>query len=221
MLYMSSKYLLIISFLIVYLTCQSGCYDGGKTKNAKVTETFDAKTRAAWQKPDVVIDKLGDISDKVIADIGAGTGYFSFRFAMKSKKVIAIDIDKDMLDLMDLFTMNLPTDIQSRIETRLASKFNPKLKEKEVDLIVMINTFSYIDDRLAYLNTIKNGLKEDGQLMILNFKEENISAESPPFKKRISLELMKKDVVSAGYEIVDVDSQSLEYQYVIIASLNK
>ena len=57
--------------------------------------------RAIWQKPGLVIEKLGDISDKVIADIGAGTGYFSFRLAPRAKKVIAIEIDEALIKYID------------------------------------------------------------------------------------------------------------------------
>ncbi len=210
-----SRFSLIILVIISFISC----LNTDKETTNKQTGTYDIMTRAAWQKPSVVISKLGNISDKIIADIGAGTGYFSFRFAMKSKKVIAIDIDKDMLDMMELFSHNLPADIQAKFETRLAKPDNPKLKDKEVDIIVVINTFSYIKNREKYLKTIKNGLNDNGLLMILNFKKENISPDSPAKQQRIPLSVMKSELEQSGYSIKEIDTKSLEHQYIIIASI--
>ena len=206
-------YIKIIGFLFLF----TGLYSCFNSDN-NITETYNSKTRAAWQKPDVVISKLGDITDKTIADIGAGTGYFSFRFVLKCKKLIAIDIDKDMLELMNLFALNLPEEIQDKFETRLAANNNPKLKGNEVDIIVVINTFSYINNRVDYLKTINKGLKDGGQIMILNFKSMNISPDSPPKKERISLETMKNELIESGYTIKEIDKESLEHQYIIIAT---
>ncbi len=59
---------------------------------------FENPARAEWQKPEWVIEQLGDLTGKTVADIGAGTGYFAFRIARKAKKVIAIDIDERFLN---------------------------------------------------------------------------------------------------------------------------
>ncbi|NJO92951.1 MAG: hypothetical protein HC831_31295 [Chloroflexia bacterium] len=57
-----------------------------KTGFDNLVNHFDNPEREKWQKPDLVIDKLGDLSNKTIGDIGAGTGYFSFRLAKKQKR---------------------------------------------------------------------------------------------------------------------------------------
>jgi predicted RNA methylase len=53
-----------------------------------------------WQKPDLVIQQLGDVNGKTVADLGAGTGYFSRRIAYKGARVIAIDIDPQAIQWM-------------------------------------------------------------------------------------------------------------------------
>lgn len=72
-----------------------------------------------WQKPDLVLNTLGNLENKVVADIGAGTGYFSFRLAMRAKKVIAIDIDKDVLDTIGQYTARLPEPLDSGLKRDL------------------------------------------------------------------------------------------------------
>lgn len=60
--------------------------------------------RVIWQKPEMVMELLGDMKDKVVADIGAGTGFFTFRLLQQAKKVIAVDIDKGPLERMRMFS---------------------------------------------------------------------------------------------------------------------
>jgi len=86
------------------------------------------KDRDVWQKPNTIIDLLGDLSEKTVADIGAGTGYFTFRLALKAEKVIAIDIEERFLEIINTFKRNLPAELQDRIETRLATPSDPLLK---------------------------------------------------------------------------------------------
>ena len=62
---------------------------------------YDPPGRVFWQKPQVVIDKLGDLSDLVVADLGAGSGFFSRRLAQQAKKVIALEIDQNMIPVID------------------------------------------------------------------------------------------------------------------------
>ena len=62
---------------------------------------FEDPARAEWQKPEKTIASLGPLDGKTVADIGAGTGYFSFPISKQAAKVIAIDIDKRFLDYID------------------------------------------------------------------------------------------------------------------------
>ncbi|RMF57468.1 MAG: class I SAM-dependent methyltransferase, partial [Calditrichaeota bacterium] len=82
---------------------------------------FEDPGREEWQKPDWVIEQLGDLQDKVVADIGAGTGYFSFRIAKKAQKVIAIDIDERFLNYIEEKNKTL----QLPVETRLVEPDDP------------------------------------------------------------------------------------------------
>lgn len=127
---------------LMFVMLISACKQTGYEFNSKEVEPIDSISsldtnlddthsnvgRAIWQKPGLVIEKLGDISDKVIADIGAGTGYFSFKLALKAKKVIAVEIEQGLLDYIDSTKVMLPENKRSRIETRLATPDDPNLK---------------------------------------------------------------------------------------------
>ena len=175
--------------------------------------------RSSWQQPELVVNKLGDIDGKIIADIGAGTGYFVLRLAYKNAKVLAIDIDPVMVNYIDAFKENLPTEVQNNITTRLAQPDNPMLEDGEVDKAIIINTASYIDELEKYLTILKKGIKPSGSIMILDYKNKIIDIPAPPLDDRISIGKLQTYLAKAGYKNIIVDDTSLEYQYIVTAEV--
>ncbi|MGB4959924.1 MAG: methyltransferase domain-containing protein [Saprospiraceae bacterium] len=173
--------------------------------------------RAIWQKPGLVIDKLGDLSDKVVVDLGAGTGYFSLRLAMLSKKVIAIEIEPGLIKYIDSTKAKLPKDKREILETRLAKQDNPYLKDGEADIILIINTIAYIDNLPSYLKVLKKGLSAHGTLMIIDYKMKKLPIHAPPKTERIYLDKLEDLLAEAGYNEIQTDDTSLDYQYIIQA----
>ena len=152
-----------------------------------ISEDYVNTNRVIWQKPEVVINLLGDISGKTIADIGAGTGFFALRLAPKAEKVIAIDIDSRFVDHIDsVKILELPEQSQDKLETRLALPNDPKLAEAEADVIIIVNTFIYIKDKPAYLQTLRTAIAEGGQLLIIDFKKKRTPL-GPPSSLRMPL----------------------------------
>ena len=91
---------------------------------------FEAADRVIWQKPEMVIKLLGNLESKVVADLGAGSGYFSFRLVDRAKKVIAIDVDPHMISWMDSIAVEKLSDYQrQKFETRLADYDNSRLNQ--------------------------------------------------------------------------------------------
>lgn len=173
--------------------------------------------RTLWQKPNVVIEKLGDIKDKTIVDIGAGTGYFTFRLALKGAKVIATDIDKNMINVIESFRLNLPQEIQGRIETRLVTEDDAMIKENECDIAVIINTAAYIPNKTRYFSRLKKILKQDGKIMIVDYKgsklPQGIANSNPIIESGELVNILQK----SGFTNIEVDNTTLDYQYIIIA----
>jgi len=175
--------------------------------------------RSSWQKPELVLQKLGDVSGKTIVDIGSGTGYFTFRLAHLNAKVIALDIDQKMLDFINGFKENLPKDIQGNISTKLGKADDPQLDNEIADAIIIINTITYIEDLDEYIRTIKPSLKPGGMLMIVDFKVMASDLPAPLEEDRIPEKLVEELLKDAGYSIIDADDTSLEYQYIITAKI--
>lgn len=174
------------------------------------------RERNKWQKPGLVIDKLGKTQNKVIADIGAGTGYFTFPLAEVSEKVIAIDIESAFLDYIEDLKLDYPRQVSESIETRLTVENDPMLKKNEVDAVLMVNVYPYLNNRIEYLEKVKEGLKENGIILIVDFKKGGIPI-GPEEELKISADTVAAELRKAGFEVEEKDEKSLDYQYIIKA----
>ncbi|NNE28121.1 MAG: methyltransferase domain-containing protein [Saprospiraceae bacterium] len=175
--------------------------------------------RDLWQNPLLVIQRLGDLEGKTLADIGAGPyGYFSMLIASRTKigRVIAIDIDPEAIKFMDHAKDLLPDTVQNRIETRLVTPDDARIQKEEVDIILIVNTAVFFEDRIDYFKSLLPGLSEDGKLVIIDFKMRNTPV-GPSLDERIPLGQMESDLLKAGYQIRISDDRSLDFQYIVVA----
>jgi 2-polyprenyl-3-methyl-5-hydroxy-6-metoxy-1,4-benzoquinol methylase len=175
---------------------------------------FEDPSRAQWQKPEKVVASLGPLDGKAVADIGAGTGYFSFPISKKAAKVIAIDIDQRFLDYIDHKKQSQK--IGANIETRLTTPDSPGLKTREADVVLIVDTFHHIEHRIEYLKKLKKCLRKDGLLVIIDFKKMK-TPPGPQVELRLGEKQVESELKSAGFTIVSANSEMLSYQYVIKA----
>jgi cyclopropane fatty-acyl-phospholipid synthase-like methyltransferase len=180
-----------------------------ETSFEDLVKMFEDSARVEWQKPDEIIDLLGDLEGKTIMDIGAGTGYFAFRMAAKGAKVIAADVDERFIEYIENKGIE-------RVEARLVPYDNANLKPKEVDAVIIVDTYHHIENRTAYFKTLLKGLKADGRLMVVDFKKVE-TPHGPPVNHRISADEVIKELKTAGFTTFEIEEDFLPYQYVIIA----
>ena len=176
----------------------------------------DSDDRAYWQKPHLVLQKIGNLEETVVADIGAGMGYFTFELASKkAKKVIAIDIDTEMIEFLNLFKN--ASDFGSRVDVRHATPDDPKIAEEEVDVILIVNTIAYIENKIEYLRNLKTKLKKNGKIIIVDFKTKRLPEDinAPEYKNRVYLHLIEEELLNSGFMKVVSDDTSLDYQYIV------
>lgn len=185
-----------------------------------LVEKYESPERSAWQEPDFIIDKLQPIKGLNIADIGAGTGYFAFRLAEEGAKVIAIDIDERFLEYIETRKTALLESIDpTQISTRLAEENDPLLEKQEVDVALLVNTYHFLTNRIDYLGKVKAGLQQSGRLVVVDYQMGEMPV-GPPEKYKVPLETAKQEIEKAGYKILEVDTKSLNYQYIITAKRN-
>jgi len=189
-----------------------------RTNSVGISEDYLHTNRGIWQKPDVVVDLLGDLENKVVADIGAGTGFFTYKILPRAEKVIAIDIDPDFINYLDsLKAINLPESQYWRLETRLAEPEMPApINYQEVDVILVVNTYIYLEDRIKYLESLRENLKPGGKLVIIDFKKKRTPV-GPPKDIRMPLYVVEEELYQAGFEYVHTNDTYLDFQYILTA----
>ncbi|WP_299246301.1 methyltransferase domain-containing protein [uncultured Aquimarina sp.] len=223
------KSLLVLVLLVTITSCKSQEKDPHnesevghkanehmhKTPVAELIKNFDDESRDEWQKPDAVIAHLGDLKDKQIMDIGAGSGYFSFKFADAGAFVIAADVNDEFQEHIKNKRASLKIPEQ-RLETRKIPFDSPGLSNNEVDIAIIVNTYHHIENRISYFNTLKKGLKKDGKLVVVDYKKDkNISG--PPFNTRMSAKRVIEELKKAGYTMIELEESLLPKQYIITA----
>lgn len=181
----------------------------------ELLERFESPDRDAYQQPDSVIAFLGDIDGKKIMDIGAGTGYFSFRLADAGASVIAADVDdqfqKYIGDKKEELGM---TDEQ--IALRKIPYDSPALDSSEVDMVIIVNTYHHIEDRVAYFEQVKRGLKPNGSLVVIDFFKRDLPV-GPPIGMKIAATKVSEELKEAGFTSFAMNDSLLEYQFILTA----
>lgn len=215
------RWIIFLLCLVELIACKPN--EPFKQKNSVANDNFttlvddyENKDRVIWQKPDLVVNIIGNLENKVVADIGAGTGYFAFRMLPRAKKVIAIEVDKRFISFMDSIKSQLPESYRNQFESRLATYDNPNLQDHEVNSVLIVNTFTYIENRVAYLKILKKGMALNGKIIIIDFKKKNIPV-GPPQDVKIEESQVEQELLSAGFENVEIDEKTLDYQYIITA----
>lgn len=219
----SLSFLLTILFVLALPSCDNSNPHHGHDANKHMNKSsfkdlvnrFEAEDRIKWQKPYEVIDKL-DMEGKTVVDIGAGTGYFAFRMLNKAEKVIAVDVDKRFIDYMNQKKQQIPDSLQSRLETRLGELNDPMLKTNEANVILVVNTYHHIDNRIRYFRGLQKNLNIDGKLVIIDFKKKR-TPNGPPKKMRMAAKQVVEELEEAGFTHIEVDEDTLPYQYIVTA----
>lgn len=171
-------------------------------------KVFDDPERDKWQLPAKVIEVLKVKPNDVVADIGAGTGYFTFRIAkaQPQAKIFAADIEKDMLAFIADESKRQGCKNVVPLEIKTAK---PELPEKP-NLVLIVDTFHHIDDRIQYFKDLKRSLSPDCRLVIIDFTDK--SPVGPPKDHRINKKEVIAEFKESGFALSDEQS-ILPYQY--------
>lgn len=179
----------------------------------KYIDFLEREDRIKWQKPDVVIEALNFSGDEKIADVGAGSGYFSFPFAsaIPQGKVYAIDIEPEMVRYIHHKTMM--NDIKN-IEAILAEPDDPKIPE-DSDIVFICDVLHHIENKSLWLKKIHDQMKKGSRLVLIEFKEGDLP-EGPPEQIKISQNEIISKTCSAGFTKVYADNKLLPYQTFLV-----
>jgi ubiquinone/menaquinone biosynthesis C-methylase UbiE len=179
----------------------------------ELVANFESQDRIDYQQPDKVLEYLGNLKGKKVMDIGAGTGFFSFRMVEKGAEVIAADVNEDFQKYISKKKDSLKIS-DDKLSLRKLPYDSPELKNEEVDMVIIVNTYHHIENRQDYFLKVKNGLKKGGRLVIIDFKKEETPV-GPPVEMKLSPDEIMAELKACGLGKTKLSEDLLEYQYII------
>jgi ubiquinone/menaquinone biosynthesis C-methylase UbiE len=185
-----------------------------QSSTAELIQRFESPERDAYQQPEKVMAWLGKLKGKKVMDIGAGSGYFSVKLAAKGATVIAADVNQEFLDHIQkrIHENNL-----KGIQLRKIPYDSPDLADAEVDMVLIVNTYHHIENRIDYFAKVKKGTKPKGELVIIDFLKTDVPV-GPPVDHKVSIDEVIGELRKAGYSRFEVNVDLLPYQYIIKAN---
>ncbi len=150
----------------------------------------------------------------VVADVGAGTGYFIPYLSEavgEAGKLLAVDIETALIEHMRTRAADAGA---TNVETILAEPDDPKLPERGVDIVLIVDTWHHIDARIDYLGKLARALRPAGRVVVVDFHEGELPVGPPPGHK-LSREHVVAEFEEAGWAL-DREGDLLPYQYLLV-----
>ena len=175
-------------------------------------EWLERTDRDATEQPDKVIEALKIPVGSTVADVGAGTGYFSIRIAKKiglDGKVLATDVQPEMLRQL---TENMKKAGVKNIDRILATANDAKLPAGKVDLALMVDVYHELQDPERTMAQIRKSLKDDGRLVLVEYRGEDPDVPIKP-EHKTTLRQIRYEIEPMGFRLRD-SFEFLQHQHV-------
>jgi ubiquinone/menaquinone biosynthesis C-methylase UbiE len=174
---------------------------------------LERPSRETTEQPKRVVDALNLKPMDVVADIGAGTGYFSFRMAslVPEGKVLAVDIQPEMIDIINFLKQENQI---TNVEPVLGSVKNPNLPDDSVDLALMVDAYHEFEYPREVMEGIVRSLKIGGQVILVEYRGENPFIPIKALHK-MTQNRVRKEMKAVGLQWVETKS-FLPQQHLII-----
>jgi ubiquinone/menaquinone biosynthesis C-methylase UbiE len=179
-------------------------------------EWLERSEREIEEMPETALDKIGIKPGMVVADVGAGVGYFTVRLAKRvgpTGKIFALDVQPEMLSTLRQRAAEAKL---TNIQPILSSESDPRLAENCCDVILMVDVYHELSQPQMMLQKLRRSLKPDGRLVLLEYRKEDphIPIRS---EHKMSVAEAKAEVEAEGYKLDEV-LKDLPRQHILIFS---
>jgi SAM-dependent methyltransferase len=170
--------------------------------------------RVAEENPDGALDAMNLRPGMTIADLGSGVGYMTLRMAKRvgpTGKIYGVDLQPGMLALLE---KNAKAAGVSNVIPVLGEPADPKLPQGQIDLILMVDVYHEVSQPQAMLRRIRQALKPDGRLVLLEYRAEDPSIPINPDHK-MTVEQVRRELEPEGFRLLE-PIETLPRQHLLI-----
>jgi SAM-dependent methyltransferase len=180
----------------------------------QAAEWLERSEREIEEEPDRALDALGRLVGATVADVGAGSGYFTVRLAARvgpNGRVYATDLQPEMLRLLGVRltrerVANV-TVVQGRVD-------DPGLPAASIDLALLVDVYHEFSEPQKMLRGLRRALKPGGRLVLLEYRKEDPDIPIR-FEHKMSVAEAKLELEAEGFKLVTVDKR-LPRQHILI-----
>lgn len=179
---------------------------------------LERETREQEESISLALENLPITPESVVADIGAGSGYYTFRIAplVPQGKVLAVEIQDEAIDYINEQAQALGYD---NVETIKGDDASPNLPENSTDLVIMVDVYHELFHPQEMLQEIKSALKPDGKLLLIEYRGEDPRVAIKPLHK-MTVEQIEKELTANGFELVQ-NGQFMRIQHFLVFEKEK
>ena len=174
---------------------------------------LERSSRANEESPNLAVDLLDLKKDMIVADFGAGTGYFTSKLARKCSIVYAVDIQQEMLDLNAKQMRNKNI---NNVKFILGFTDRTGLPKNSLDLVILVDVYHELENPLEIMNNIKASLNQTGKVALIEYRKEDPTVPIKPLHK-MSVEQVVKEMSQVNLKLHS-NIQELPRQHMLIFS---
>jgi ubiquinone/menaquinone biosynthesis C-methylase UbiE len=180
----------------------------------QAADWLERSEREQEEQPSRALDALEDLAGATVADIGAGTGYFTVRLAARvgpAGRVYASDLQPEMLKMLDA---RLARTRISNVTLVQGASADPHLPPASLDLALMVDVYHELSEPQKMLRAIRDALKPPGRLVLVEYRKEDPTVPIL-FEHEMSVAEAKMEVEAEGFRLSRVDER-LPRQHILI-----
>lgn len=175
---------------------------------------LDAPDRDLWQRPDQIMDAMAIADASVVADIGAGSGWFTIRLARRVGPQGLVYAEDVQMEMLNAIFRRVSREGFNNVKRVLGLNNDPRLPPGSLDAALMVDAYHEVEDRVAMLSNIATALKPQGRIGIIDFKLEG-AGPGPAAEERVSPDVVIRDAKEAGLRLLRQET-FLPFQYFLI-----
>ena len=172
---------------------------------------LDRSSREAEESPNLAVELLNLNKEMLVVDFGAGSGYFTSKLARQCSVVYAVDVQQEMLEInaAQMRKKNI-----TNVKYVLGKTKYTNLPKNTFDLFLLVDVYHELEYPYEIMKDIKSSLKDDGVVVLLEYRKEDPSVPIKPLHK-MSVKQVVKEMKSIGLTLID-NIQKLPRQHMLI-----